>query len=263
MIINSLIKIKEYDAHGGPPVKTMGQDGHEMTQTTSGRFIIAAIEKHISYGKYAFWSGVPWGAGLKFINNVTYVDVNNKGLWQKLSTYRPIWLKSYQTEAAISDAIFKYWTIIGFTKYAGSNIPLYGMQIPNRWLFNDFGHISVKYFKDNNHNGILDKNESILGDFIHTIPTNEAVSFYNSTRQANQSGFVVELPGSHGCIHVKPVDINTMIGSGYLKKGQGMVVHAYSEKVMPATLKPDRYSKKGYEAHFFPGLFKIAIYKST
>jgi hypothetical protein len=54
-----------------------------------------------------------------------------------------------------------------------------------------------------------------------------------------------------------------MIGSGYLKKGQGIVVHTYSEKVIPATLKPDKYSGKGYEAHFFPGLFKIAIYKST
>jgi hypothetical protein len=262
MISNLLIKIKEFDAHGGPSVKTMGADRNEMTPTESGRFVIAKIEKHVSSGRY-LWSGVPWGAGLKFINNVTYIDISNKGLWQKLTVYRPIWLKEYQTEAAVTNAIIDYWKVIAFTTYAGNNIALYGMQIPDRWVFNDFGHISVKYFRDKNHNGILDKNESILGDFIHTTPSNEAVSFYNSTRQASQSTFAVDLPGSHGCIHVKPEDVNTMIGSGFLKKGEVIVVHPYSEKVMPATIKPDRYTRKGYEAHFFPGLFKIAIYKST
>ncbi len=263
MNINFLIKIKEFDAHGGPATKTMGGDGHEMTPTTAGRFVIASIEKHVSYGKYALWSGVPWGAGLKFINNVTYVDVSNKGLWKRLTVYRPLWLKTYKTEDAITRAILDYWVTIGFATYAGNHVALYGMQTPDRWVFNDFGHISVKYFRDTNYNGVLDKNESILGDFIHTIPGSEAISYYNSTRQTNQSKFVVDLPGSHGCIHVKPTDVDTMIGSGYLKKGQVIVVHGYNEKVMPTTIKPDKYTRKGYEAHFFPGLFKIAIYKIT
>ena len=258
-----LIKIKEYDAHGGPIAKTMGSDGYERSQTTAGRFVIAIIEKHISYGKYAYWSGVPWGAGLKFINKVAYVDPYNKGLWQKLTKYRPIWLTYYSTEAEITDAIVSEWNKIAFVKYAGKRIPLYNIETPNRWIFNDFGHVSVKYFRDNNYNGRLDRNESILGDFIHTTPGNEAMSYYNSTRTAKQSTFVVNLEDSHGCIHVKPNDVSTMVGAGYLKKGQVIVVHPYKERVIPATLKPDKHTRQGYETHFFPGLYKIAIYKIT
>jgi hypothetical protein len=67
-----LIKIKEFSAHGGPSNQTMGGDSHEMTLTQSGLFVIAKIERHISYGKYALWSGIPWGAGLKFVNDVAY-----------------------------------------------------------------------------------------------------------------------------------------------------------------------------------------------
>jgi hypothetical protein len=141
MAAKLLIKIKEFSAHGVPSNQTMGGDGHEMTPTQSGRFVIAKIERHISYGKYALWSGIPWGAGLKFINDVAYVDVSNRGLWQKLTVYRPIWLKTYQTEAAIKKAILDYWSSIGFAHYSGNMIALYGMQMPNKWLFNDFGHI--------------------------------------------------------------------------------------------------------------------------
>jgi hypothetical protein len=66
-----------------------------------------------------------------------------------------------------------------------------------------------------------------------------------------------------GCIHVKPDDVDTMISAGYLKKGQAPVVHACSDMVMATSLKADKFTREAYEAHFFPGLFKIAIYKGT
>lgn len=259
-----LIKIKEYDAHGGPSTKKMGHDGHEMTPTRNGRYVIGAVEKHISYGKYAYWSGVPWGAGLKFINDVTYVDVNNNGHWQKLSTYRPIWITYYKTETAIKNAIKIVWLQLKVAHYNVGEVALYSMEMPDRWLFNDFGHISIKYFVDRNHDGILNKKtETLMGDFIHTTPGEEAITSYNSRALATQPRFQVSLSESHGCIHVKPTDVDLMIGAGYLKKGQSMVVHSYKDKMIMPTLKPDTYTRPGFEVHFFPGLFKIVIYKVT
>ncbi|MEO3405636.1 hypothetical protein AAFN85_17120 [Mucilaginibacter sp. CAU 1740] len=260
---NLLIKIKEFDAHGGPSTKKTGMDGHEMTPTRSGRYVVGAVEKHISYGKYAYWSGVPWGAGLKFIGDVTYVDVNNNGHWQKLSTYRPIWLNYYKTEMAIKNAIKVTWLQLKVAHYSGSEVLLYDTDLPEKWLFNDFGHVSVKYFVDRNHDGIMNRGETFMGDFIHTTPHDEAITSYNRRATAAQPRFQVNLAESHGCVHVKPADVDVMIGSGYIKKGQSIVVHAYSDKSMMPTIKADRYTRPGFEVHFFPGLFKIAVYKVT
>ena len=35
--MNTLLKIKEFDAHGGPENVKMGGDGHAQTSTTVGR----------------------------------------------------------------------------------------------------------------------------------------------------------------------------------------------------------------------------------
>lgn len=259
-MIHNLTRVKEFDAYGGPAVKKMGPDGYEMTPTEGGRYIVGKIEKHISSGKY-LWSGVPWGAGLKFINNVTYVDVKNNGLWDKLSHYKRVWLTELKTEAAITKAIKDQWEEIRFISYSGQRIPVYQAGMIDHWLFNDFGHISIKYFADSNHNYVRDGNETLLGDFIHTTPFNEGLEFYNNHRKPGETKFKNELFGSHGCIHVKPSDIDTMIGTGYIKVGNAVVIHSYNEKRMPMSIKPSRYTRKGFEVHFFPGLNKIRVYQ--
>ncbi|CAM3736197.1 hypothetical protein MUGA111182_06225 [Mucilaginibacter galii] len=151
--------------------------------------------------------------------------------------------------------------MIGFAHYSDNLIALYGIKTPDKWLFNDFGHVSIKYSRDNNYYSFLNTKEHVLGDIIQTIPGNEAISHYNYTQQTGQTKFMINSPSSHGCIHIKPDDVDTMLSSGYLNKGQTVVVHAYSEAVIPGTIKLDRYTLGGYEAHFFPGLFKIGIYK--
>lgn len=263
-MIHLLIKIKEFDAHGGPAQKMKGTgDRFAATPTTEGRYIIQTIEKHISRDRYNYYSGIPWGAGLKFVNDVTYVDVRNNGLWVKLTSIIPQWIQRDKTEKLVKDEILQYWRDLTIATKGGSSVNLYNEKIPDKWLFSDFGHVSVKYFVDRNHDGIMNKKETIMSDFIHTTPSNEAVSYYNTHVQANQLRFRLNLPESHGCIHVKPTDIDTMIGAGYLKKGEVIVVHSYNDKVIPATLKPNQFTRSGYEAHFFPGLFKIATYKVT
>jgi hypothetical protein len=258
-----LIKIREFDAHGGPSQKIQGvNDKYAATPTTPGRYVIKTIEKHISTSRYSAYSGLPWGAGLKIINKVVYVDRDNNGRWLKLTSVLPVW-KSLKSEDAVTADILDYWRRLTYAHSASGDVWLYGSSQPDRWLFSDFGHISIKYFADRNHNGIMDKGETVMGDFIHTTPNDEAVTYYNKNAHGNATRYQVNLAESHGCIHVKPADVDVMIGSNYLKKGQGIVVHKYDDKIMPSSLKPDQYTRPGFEVHFFPGLFKIAVYKVT
>ncbi|WP_443944863.1 hypothetical protein ACJVDH_18380 [Pedobacter sp. AW1-32] len=234
----SLTKIKEYDAHGGPSNESQGGDGHMKTSTRSGIYVIHSIEKHVSYGRYAFWSGLPWGTEMTLKGDVTMVK--HRGTWQKLTGINSEFAKFKNRERELSQYLKQ------------SYFELYNKnEFPTSWVFNDFGHISVKYFKDANGNWKMDGKESIMSDFIHTTPVDEA----STARQ-----LPVTLSESHGCIHVKPHELDIMIGNGYLKKGLRLEVHNYTEKNIASTLKR-KTGKAPYEVHFYPGKLKIAVYK--
>lgn len=259
--MRQLIKIKEYDAHGGPKKKERYKgDDYAATPTNAGRFVVHAIEKHVSNQRYFWFSGIPWGAGLRNINDVIYVDVKNNNHWVKLSQVVPQWLKSEHSERAIASKLKSRWYFLNILPDGSSGI-MDGRDLPDKWLFSDFGHSSVKYFVDTNHDGIKDYGEKLMSDFIHTTPNDEATTAYNLHRMPTRRAMPINLQESHGCIHVKPADLDLMVGAGYLKKGVSIVVHSYNEKTAPATIKPDPYTRGQYEVHFFPGIFKIVIYK--
>lgn len=237
--MDKLLKFKEYDAHGGPSNLKMGSDGHEQTSTSTGRFVINSIEKHVSYGKYAMWSGIAWGTDVKISGNI--VMVKHLGKWNNLTDVNAQWgrYKNNQKEVTAE--------VINYQRRLYPNNP-----IPTKWFFNDFGHISVKYFKDLNKDRKLNGKEYIMGDFMHTTPSDEADT---------SLGKPVRLAESHGCIHLKPNDIDEMIGNGYLKKGATVEVHPYTEKLASSTITRDLANQK-YETHFYPGIYKIVIYKA-
>lgn len=235
-----ITKINEYDAHGGPSSEKPGGDGHAKTATREGRYVINSIGKHVSYGKYAYWSGVAWGTEMRLDGEVTMVK--NGGAWVRLTAVNAQWGKYKNQQKQVTEYIRQQYTAI-----ANRN------TFPNRWIFNDFGHTSVKYFKDTNHNWRLDGKEQVLGDFIHTTPPDEYLTSINRGAQ-------IKLAESHGCIHVKPLDIDTMIGNGYLKKGNTIEVHNYSERMIPVSLTRS-IARPPFEVHFYPGVFKIAIYR--
>jgi len=102
---------------------------------------------------------------------------------------------------------------------------LYGRKIvPERWRFNDFGPAAVRYFKDRNNNLRLDedKGERLSGEMIHTTPENEAQA---------ATGKEVRLGPSHGCVHIRPQDRNTLLRMNAFKPGTPFVVHEYNERV--------------------------------
>jgi hypothetical protein len=98
---------------------------------------------------------------------------------------------------------------------------LYGKKkVPDTWVFNDFGPLAIRWFKDANNNRKLDANERLSGQMFHTTPIDEAM---------HSMGLTVNLTASHGCIHLKPADRDKLMSLGALKPGTRFIVHAYHE----------------------------------
>jgi len=197
-----------------------------MGPTDSGQFVIAYCSKHSSR-RYAEWSKIKWGTPLKEENGQLFIKF--QGQWKLLKNYTSV----------TKDQIKQY------------HRQLYGTaKIPTQWVFNDFGHMTCYYFKDINKNRKLDKSagERVHGEFIHTTPTDEA-----NTRL----GLPVFLTESHGCVHVKPADIDIMIEKGYLRKGNLFIVHKYNEAA--PTVAGGGNAKPPYEVHFYPGSRQIVV----
>jgi hypothetical protein len=89
--------------------------------------------------------------------------------------------------------------------------------VPATWVFNDFGPLAIRFFKDTNHNGILDQNEKLSGEMIHTTPKNEA------QYRRHQP---VTLEESHGCIHIAPRDRDQLNLMGAFTRGTPLVIIA-------------------------------------
>ncbi len=97
-------------------------------------------------------------------------------------------------------------------------------DFPETWLFSDFGPVAVRYYRDKNKNRRRDANEPLSGEMIHTTQVNEGESY-----QARGDSSKVFLFDSHGCIHIKPADRDTLIKAGAFKKGMTLAIHPYSE----------------------------------
>lgn len=100
---------------------------------------------------------------------------------------------------------------------------LYGTHvIPKTWVFNDFGHRTCYFYRDRNRNGKRDPGERVHPEFFHTTPDDEA---------DEAAGRDVTLSESHGCIHLKPVDIDELVKAGHMKRNTKVVIHRYDVKV--------------------------------
>jgi len=213
-----------YDAVGGPKKAFKAHDGYRAGPTDAGEYVIAYCGKHSSSKYYRYWSKVRWGTPLREKRGVLQVYVNKR--WRPLKNFTPA------TKDVIMDR----------------HKALYGTRkLPSKWVFNDFGHLTCYFFKDLDKDRRKDKNERIHSELIHTTPDDEA-----STAQ----GKPVILTESHGCIHVKPNDIDEMRKKGYLKPGNSLIIHGY-KKVAP--IGPKGLGGPPFEVHFFPGAKKIVI----
>lgn len=230
--------VKEFDAVGGPQNATMGHDGNMKTPTEEGRFVVGYIGKHRSLNRYGISSEVAWGGPLREHEGRVQVYVNKS--WIDLSKYAKAY-HGYTEE-----------NILQFIKDWNQELTGEKNKLPDSWIFNDFGHLTIKYFKDTNNNYIKDGNEYLRGDFIHTTPQDEMDTL---------QGKAVSLSGSHGCIHIKPNDMDVLV-KDYIKIGSIVEVKSYENETAETTFEQS-YGKPPYEAHFYPRKRKIYIYKVT
>jgi L,D-transpeptidase-like protein len=189
-------------AVGGPP--TAGTDERMPEEPTkAGRFVIG--KPHAYRTPTWLFSQIPWGTKLRDMrakNDVWFQQRN--GAWASIKENYKIARDEIMQEA----------------------YRLYGrLQVPNSWVFNDFGPIAIRYFEDKNNNRKLDGQETLSGQMIHTTSDDEA---------ATALGLDFELGDSHGCVHIRPEDRIRLMSAGVFKVGAPFVVHSYSD-VFPAT----------------------------
>ena len=178
-------------------------------RTTAGRFVIH------SFGPYKTrtwpWARIRWGTPLKVEGNEPYKYVlyrtgTTQRAWRRVDTLIP---------SATFAQIRSYYGVM----YGKSG--LYdpdGDGIPDRWIFNEFGPLAVRYFRDKNNNAVLDEDEHLSGELIHTIPANEAET---------ATGRRLVYDPSHGCIHISPDDRDRMHKAGAFRKGTTFIVHKF------------------------------------
>lgn len=247
------LKVAEFDAVGGPSKKGKDESGNAMGPTDKGRYVVYQIGKHVS-PTYPFSSGIKWGTPLKIAGGKAQVKIN--GVWKDLTSHSAYFnqFKSKEGEKAILQFIQDQYAVYknaarAYDKNSVSKTELYE-KYPGSWIFNDFGHLTIKYFSDRNGNFKWERGESKSLEYIHTTPIDEYFHSKDMPRSLSQS---------HGCTHVKPKDIESFIIMGYAKIGSVIEVKQYSEDFAPISFESDT-GRPDYEIHFYPGLRKVFVY---
>lgn len=264
-------RLATYAGFGGPATTTNANSKHPATATRAGRFTINFIGPHTTAqtGPDAYiWSAVPWGTPLR-LDRKLGIQIRLPGKeWQRLTSL-PAWRSRDGDQAAVTQQVItrylQLWrSVLPAIQQAHlvKSAQLY-QEIPAKWVFNDFGHLSVKYYRDANHNGRQDHTpaEGTLSDFIHTTPDHELVNWLN---EASSAGLTMPLGESHGCVHTLPAEVDEMVQSGYLRVGGTFVVHRYDERSQGSFEEvTTQIRTTHYELHFFPGEKKLVAYMMT
>lgn len=198
LVLNSGKQRLQFEAWGGPA--SIGSDPYMPEEPTwPGQYIIHSTSPY----RTPTWpaSKLAWGTKLRDMPKINDV-------WYELPSGK--W-GSVQKD-------------VGFSRVEITKMyfQLYGkVTVPSFWVFNDFGPISIRWFKDLNNNKVLDGKETLSGQMFHTTPQDEANTAL---------GKKVNLTPSHGCIHLKPKDRDLLIAKKAFAPKTLFIVHKYHEK---------------------------------
>ncbi|AZZ91983.1 hypothetical protein EUZ85_15080 [Hahella sp. KA22] len=198
VVLNGARVIAKFEAMGGPA--SIGSDPRMPEEPTwAGEYVID--KAHPYHTPSWLLSRLKWGTPLKDMpgkNDVWYQMSN--GMWA-----------SVKNDLGLSrnEIIKQYFDLYSVNK------------VPDKWVFNDFGPVAIRWYKDTNKNNKLDGKEVLSGQMFHTTPIDEA-------RTAR--GLSVNLVPSHGCIHLKPGDRDKLMSLSAFKQGTRFIVHEYHEK---------------------------------
>ena len=202
-VVDGTVKIRAEAWGSEYPAPGINYRKMKPRRTTLGKYVIYSV---IPY-RTKTWplSRIPWGTPIMRSSDgehVVYKTGKTAHPWENIDKLIP---------GLTPDLIKQYY------------YELYGKwEIPNSWVFNDFGVKAVRYYKDLNHDKKLDAGESLSGEMIHTTPDAEA---------STALGQDVHLQSSHGCIHIKPIDRNRFEAAGAYAKGTDLFIHTYEESI--------------------------------
>lgn len=185
------------DTRGGP----------DYTPTPAGHFVLEnpAVYRTPSW----LMSQIKWGTPIKDAPSEKSLPEHQKtDVWYRLANGN--W-GSIQKDFGIDR---KHITDTYFN--------LYGIKgIPKTWVFNAFGPLAVRYFKDTNNNKKRDANEKLEGSMFHTTAENEAEF---------KLGKSITMTNSHGCIHLNPADRSQLVNLKAFRGGMDLVIYPYDKK---------------------------------
>jgi len=221
--------VASFSAVGGPK-NSFGSGELSGGPTLAGEYVLFRSGQHVS--KKWVWSRIAWGTPLRDQNGIAEVLIHGKWVNQEIITQIPRdqWLDIY------NDWIKPYQI----------------STLPNQWVFNDFGHLTWYMAKDINGNKRWDgiKSEPTHNQFFHTTPDCEAATKYH---------LQVSLQESHGCIHLKPMDMDSMTHCHYLATGNMVYVHDYQTSAPQCTMTS---GSPPYSIHFYPKSKIIHVHAS-
>lgn len=239
-----------FDAQGGPEKAYQSpRDPHPREPTPNGKFVVAYCERKAGSDYGYGLSKIPWGSKLRLDPKTRELEVQINGQWRYVKE-----ITGYDRES-LESVFSKYYKHANtLLRNAGRKDQLnQNSPFPEEWIFNDFGHMSCYYFKDVNGNRRQDSGEKMSQEVFHSTPEDEFAT-------AMGFGSLIQLSQSHGCIHVKPKDIDVMIGRGYLKTGNAVIVHGYADVLNPTRLIGNPHALGPYELHFYPASKKLVVY---
>ena len=213
-VVDGRAKVSGEAWGGATPQKGMSYKVMKPRRTTPGRYIVYSYAPYMT-PTWAF-SKIRWGTPLK-------VDPSDGDLMFAAGRAhgRVQWK---EVEKVIPGATTKYIQERYFALYHDSlTYDSDGDHIPEVWVFNDFGAMALRYFKDLNDNRRFDPDsENLSGEMFHTTPENEAEAAL---------GEAVNFEPSHGCIHLHPKNRDALYKAGAFRKGGAVIIHRYNDAV--------------------------------
>jgi len=204
--------VANYAACGGPK-DGFDDRGHVAGETPPGHYILGPRHRHVTLN----WppSSIPWGALIRRAANGEVEFDDGSG-----------WKPATGDGAPMNKALIRSYKIAGQAvpplaqiredARAAFDINLKNPtgQLVTMWERNDFGQWAFNLRRDGKGTPY----------YIHTTPRDEYATAHN---------LAFSLVQSHGCVHIRPDDRETMMQAGYLAAGIPFEVRAYDKKGPP------------------------------
>jgi hypothetical protein len=214
VVVAGRTTVDHFTACGGPEhVEDSADRGHTIGKTPPGHYTLGPRHHHVTPN----WpnSSIPWGASIRRAANGE-VEFDDGSGWKPATgdgaPMNKAIVQSYilerkpvpPPETIRRDA--REWFLIDGTDETG--------PVVTTWERNDFGKWAFN----------LRRGGKGTPYYIHTTPEDEF---------ATTNGDEFSLNQSHGCIHIRPKDRDTMMEKGYLAAGIDIEVKGYDAKGPP------------------------------